>query len=354
MAALEKSRKSVRTLVIKLIALFLVTAGIAALIRQVSAPPPGWGEPRTALKWEEILETKPNTVFLGSSRVFNHFDPREIDPLLQQHGIRSYNLGLPASQFTWSKHQVHELLDRSEQLGLKYVLVEAATFDRISPNRMHDLRSRYWMTASDVTDAAFSTLRTMDAKTGARTLYCNGGAYLMKLYNIDFFSSQYHRTYKTEVFTSELLDWDPEGRGFYSPTPYRDGNLSKSYQALRDTPDLLSPARDAAQADAEAVSPEFPEVLAQCRELIESANAKNVRLIFMLVPRSKVVSGSRYLHNNLPEANRIDFDRADLFPDLYTVQYSFDAGHMNRAGVTIFSRHAAEIFGEYLRRHALP
>ena len=58
-----------------------------------------------------------------------------------------------------------------------------------------------------------------------------------------------------------------------------------------------------------------------------------------------------YLFENLAQANRLNLDLPDRFPELYTVEYSYDAGHMNRAGVTKFSAHFAQVFREFRRAH---
>ena len=341
-----------RTLTLKLLALFLVITGLSIFTRVVVInPPPGWGEPRTALKWEQLLDLKPNLVFIGSSRVNNHFDPESIDPLLESEEIRSYNLGLPASGLSWSSYQVQELLSRNDEIGIHFILVEIAPFDTVAQNRMNNPGSRYWMSLWDVRDAVVSNYHTQGIKSSAATLGRNGSAYLRKVYNVELLSSQFHRKYKTPTFLSQLRDWDPNGRGFFSPEPLQDGKLIKSYEALRDDPSLLDEVVSAAQASSEQDGElAYPAVLDRCINLIHQAESANIRLIWMLPPRSKVNTGIYSVYNRLPEENRIDLDRADLHPELYTLRYSFDVGHMNREGVKLFSRFFADSFLQTLAR----
>jgi hypothetical protein len=216
---------------------------------------------------------------------------------------------------------------------------------------MNNLGSRYWMSLGDVRDAVVSNYHSQGIKSGAATLGRNGSAYLHKVYNIELLSSQFHRKYKTPTFRSQLRDWDPNGRGFFSPEPFLDGKLIKSYEALHDDPSLLNEVVSAAQQSSEQNGDlVYPRVLNRCMELINQAEAANVRLIWMLPPRSKVNTGIYSVYSRLPEKNRIDLDRADLHPELYTLRYSFDVGHLNREGAELFSRYFAASFLRLIKK----
>ncbi len=56
------------------------------------------------------------------------------------------------------------------------------------------------------------------------------------------------------------------------------------------------------------------------------------------------------MFNHLPEANRLELDLYELYPELYSLDYSFDKGHLNQAGAEIFSRKFAEIARVFLER----
>lgn len=338
-----------RKLVVKGFILVALVLAISAFIRLwIIDLPPGWGEPRTARKWEQILESKPNTFFVGSSRVYNHFDPAEIDPVLSELGVRSYNLGLPASQLGWARYQIRELLARNDQLQIKAIFVELSSFERLSERQMPHLRFRYWMDHVDLADAVVGNYQAHGVKTAVSALLHNGSAYTAKLLNVDLLGSQFDRRMNSAEFQAGLREWNVAGCGFYSPESVVDGRTVKSYQELRDDPSLLEEVVVAAQRQSDLDPLSYPRLLERCLALIAQAEKKGVRLVFMRTPRSKVLTDYADLYNALPEGNRMDLDLYELYPELYTIRYSFDKGHLNKEGTVIFSRKFAELARDYL------
>lgn len=310
----------------------------------------GWGEPRTLLKWEQVSELRPNTVFVGSSRVFNHFDPTEVDPLLADLEIESYNMGLPASQLSWTESQIIALLQRSQELGLRFVLCEVARFDTLSDNNKYAMRSRYWMSAEDVIRPTLAQLERRAVRGALLPAANNGTAYLMKLLNLEYVHTNYHRVYRTDVFRAQLDDWDPNRRGFFSPPLTKHGKVSRSRQQLLEHPDTLDAVVRAARRAPPTQAEPFLE-LETYNSLIATAESSGVRVIFMLTPRGKTARDALAIYAQLPDKHRLDLDLPDRFPELYSLENSYDKGHMNRAGVTLFSQRFAELFREYLARH---
>ncbi|MBV6639360.1 MAG: hypothetical protein KI791_01525 [Cyclobacteriaceae bacterium] len=79
-------------------------------------------------------------------------------------------------------------------------------------------------------------------------------------------------------------------------------------------------------------------------DYIEKAKAKGVHVVVVMAPRITQYVMSTY--NDLPPQHKIRVSDPIKYPELYLVENSADAGHLNAAGARIFTREVARAFNQ--------
>jgi len=85
-------------------------------------------------------------------------------------------------------------------------------------------------------------------------------------------------------------------------------------------------------------------------DLQRLAEDKGYHLVFILYPK---LPPSKYLElipifELIDTRSKIDLGNPQLYPELYQIDYSFDAGHMNEAGSIIFTIKLANGFNRVI------
>ena len=86
-------------------------------------------------------------------------------------------------------------------------------------------------------------------------------------------------------------------------------------------------------------------------DLIILSEEQDIQVIFILPPRL----GTRYqdmlpAFTQLPETNKMELADPQEFPSLYTLKNSYDVGHLNERGATIYTKNLARLFKRLLNQ----
>jgi len=305
-----------------------------------------WGNPWVASKMRHLerLEQKPNVLFFGSSRIYRQVIPSIFDQMAKDKGIPnvvSYNLGAPATFCPQHYFLFEEFIESEFCFNGSTVFIELMEVDRIGASLIHQERSNYWLNTHNLSFVLHSVWSnpTLSHKEKLTTYY---------EYTISYFERQFHIGH----FGQALLDEEYYSESYIGKN--KDGyysleeNQKKSNrkEVIKDltvrkanlTNVSLQERVNLSIANHNNENKVFDKVhYAEIMRLISKATDKNIDLRFVLLPRNSSLLLIN-LMNNLPSKNSIDLSDPYLYPEFYTMENSFDIGHLNDLGAEKLTR----------------
>lgn len=303
-----------------------------------------------------------NTLFFGSSRVYNHVIPDLFDTTANQSAgtgtatnastdantaeINSYNFGIPAMRAIDSAVLIEEILAAPPK-NLKWVFFESILdkgYEPVPNARTH--RAMYWHTWENTALAAryiFTSDESLPKKAA--------------LFSSHLLPFLYNQMNVGRLFNQVL----PSDFSEEEQTVAADFTANEGFYALRDD---AEPTRQALLADPEGYredvatlktvqanfKTEDPTLSANKRMLLEriikTVRAAGAEPIFIESP-------GLHLENDFQAAERLgiidnllSYKDPDQFPELYRIDYRHDADHLNKAGSEAFTTRLAQDFSK--------
>lgn len=332
---------------------FLAIFLIARLVVLFFAPkfiPYHWGNPWVSTKMQllESSKMKPNVYFFGSSRIYRQINPKCFDSLANQthnQPIRSFNMGAPATFVPQTYYLYSHFLGSNLAENAKVVFMELTPIDPIGEELMHQERTNYWLNTNQMgfVYSSMSKDKSLSLSQKAARLY---------RYTISYFESVLGiGHYGEEITNSGYYDVSFLGKnkdGFY---PLEDEVTAKGTTELTARRDKFKPAelKDRAYKSAlyyDKISEKYDKIhLKKINQLIADSKIKGIQLIFLVSPRSTNQAIINLAHQ-IPSKNCIDLSNSKKYPEFYSMQNSFDIGHLNTEGSNIYT---SKIFTEYLK-----
>ncbi|WP_234571543.1 putative rhamnosyl transferase [Rhodohalobacter sp. 614A] len=343
-----------KKIVIFVFIFFLLSQAIGLLA------PYHWGNPWFSSKIRTLDERNksdlPDAYFFGSSRVYRQIDPSVFDSVysnLSNQKISSFNLGAQATFAPQVYHLYEHFLDSelSANAKEKYAFVELTHVQNLGNEVMHQERTTYWINFNELRfiSSYVANHPGMSYQESIKYYIKYGISFIENMFNLGHFGQSY---LSPGYYKAEYLG--PSSNG-YVPLDYElntttDSTLIHHYterrEALADSSSLLDVRAQTTQNHFKSISDELNEVhLKRILKLIEDSKEKNIQLIFLLSPRNTRQSLVN-LYHAIPESHKIQLADPENFPELYELQYSFDAGHLNSDGAKIYSTLLAQKFYE--------
>jgi len=292
-----------------------------------------------------------NTLFFGSSRVFNQVIPDVFDRTAQAGGldINSYNFGIPAMRALDSTALIETVL-RNPPKNLKWVFFESVLdrgYEPIHNARTH--RAMYWHTWEN-TDMAVRYILDSEASLPEKAVLIFSHL-IPALYNQMNVGRLFNQLLPSEFSAREQMvaSYFTEHGGFF---PLNEEDSLKRQAFLKDQAGY---AQKVNQLEA------FQVGVVQR----ESELAKNKRRLISRVSRAIRATGaepifidppSLELDDDLQAARRLNVIETLLsykdparFPELYQAKNRYDADHLNEATSEVFTRILAEDFSEAIK-----
>jgi hypothetical protein len=316
-----------------------------------------WGNPwyGTKVMYLETLseDELPNTYFLGSSRVYRQINPAIFDSTYEAvtgEEIRSFNLGAigtfaPQTYYLYDKFLESDLAEHTD-----YFFLELTNIDGIGNEILFQERNTYW---HDFEEFRFSYNAVLDnpniGKQERREILTSYLKSLLgQLFNVGH--------YRNQVSGSNYYD------EFYLG-PNKDGYLSLDFDVANNTDTTFTGALENRMIDLQQDSTVLgkrardnnanlvfknegflndihPE---RIEYLLESSKAKGIHLVFFIIP-NRTTQTQIELFNTLPVEHRLELVDPDNFAEFYNLEYSFDEGHLNHNGATLFTQRLVEEF----------
>ncbi len=330
---------------------FLVISVIALLV--TSLVPYHWGNPWYSTKMrylESIPNDKYNTYFFGSSTFYRHINPAIVDELVNQESsqkIASFNMGALATFCPQTYYLFEHFLESSLANNTKYCIMELRDIESIGDALMHQERTSYWMNSADLQLVANSFYHRsgMHPRKKFSAISKYSISYVENIFHIGHFGNILT---KPDHYADKLLG--PKKNGFfpleldYATTDDFEfiEHLEERMLLIQEHPEVLERRRrkdSTAHAD---MAQQYDQVhLERINQLIQQAEVRGIELIFLISPRcaSKEIVK---LATQLDQNHLIDLSRPEEFPELYLLDNSFDRGHLNDKGATLYSEYLAE------------
>jgi hypothetical protein len=338
----------------KILLFLLVYIGVAQIIDILA--PYYYGNPWYAAKMQFLEDESStglhNTYFFGSSRVYHNINPLVFEELCNRNGhqIRSFNLGAPITFSPQSYYLYQNFLNSKQSEGTQLVFIELTGLETFE-ERLHTEMSSYYITFANFMFA----IRSINAN-----FHLPISIKLQLSYR--YFISLVEKLFQIGHFGQHLLETDLWETRYVGPN--LDGHLSLDDDLNQKHNDFLAKRQNELKIDstplperAQSIQSMFDSPtnyvdqihLKKINDLIEDSKQKNVHLIFVLMPRvgtKNIID----LFNAIPDDHKIQLSKPSDYPELYTVENSFDIGHMNKKGSLVHSKIFAQQYLDLVKR----
>ena len=292
-----------------------------------------------------------NTVFFGSSRIYRHVNTEVLDSLMSAQNINSFNFATVATYNPESYFLYENFIDTQADKNIDYAFLELQALNEIDGDNLTTTKGNYWNTI-DYLNFTINYVSNSDKSQGEKldlmTRYVK--SHLYSYFDVKIFKHYWMDTKNTVRRMGE--------DGFYS----LDDDLQKT-----PNNDVLQQRKDSFLADTKTLEERRNSVLdiyenanniavndyhlSYLSALIDKSKEKGINLIYILPPRLTVEQYEELvpISNLLPKANVINLSHPETYNELYTVENSYDVGHLNASGARVLTTYLAEEFKNILQ-----
>lgn len=306
-----------------------------------------WGNSCYLSKIKYLKESnlKPNVVFFGSSRIYRQVNPNLYDSIYFAHNktkIESFNFGTPGNFPPQTYYLLNNFIESEIAQNCKLIFLELSNFINIDKVSLTQERVYYWTNLNFLILIIKSTIKrkdlSVDGKIEIIKNYIN--VFLKKVLGIGLF----YDALKKENLYDELF-LGPDKNGYVSLDYEFLKTSSEDLANRKKSLDILDLERRLKYASSR--KEELNEIVDRVHlqylyKMIENASKHGIKLIFILPPRnsSQILSN---LANALPKNSVVDLSKNK---DFYTLENSFDNGHLNSKGANLFTYKLFELYSQ--------
>ena len=302
----------------------------------------GDGEFELKLKYF-AKEKKHDVVFLGSSRTFRHISPAIFDSIAYTQGLnfKSFNAGSRATFYPEAFYLLDKILETKKP---KIVFFELQPVNDIGRVNLFSLKSYYYLDGNYIdfinSYLLSSSLSYWD-KLNFKSKYYLAWSY--KLLFGHFAQWMNYNSAKKEILGKNNDGFLPLLNGKKKLVEdtmkvYKRGIISTTYFASANKPALKNP------------NDFYVDYLL---DLHDELAKKGIELYFVIPPRlMDYDSQLALLKHEKVGSCVIEMANMKEFPEFYQIKYTFDLGHLNKAGAIIYSEKFARKFLKvYLKKN---
>ena len=280
-------------------------------------------------------------IYIGSSRVFHEFIPKEFDAALaaKGHEIKSFNFGQDGMWPPESFYMLRHIL-KNKPPKLKWVLIDLMTIrGEVDGNATtkravywHDLRHT-WMVCRHVMDVDMEGQRSFSEKAEACwrhvTLFAQQATALGRGNEMLETKLKLRLDRRVEKVPNEGFEAGGQG-----PLKGRmRANFDRAVARLKTNP---------------APRPIQPVLREALVDVVAEVRAAGVEPIFVVA--SSIYGAERYRDWPPERVTVLRFDDPKTYPDLYDPANRYDPHHLDQVGAERFTRHLADQFADVLER----
>ncbi|MFK7801714.1 MAG: hypothetical protein AB8G95_08800 [Anaerolineae bacterium] len=307
---------------------------------------PLYGNKPFATKHAYFLENQDqyNTLVMGSSRMYRHLDSVLLDEHLAACDTSTFNLAAPATYNPEVYHLYENVLEDIDTGQFDFVFMELQPLVDIEPKNIKTDQSYYWMNLNDLAYASsYGLAANYPPKKKAGIIVDYSLSYIYRV----IFNSRVLFSSEQDIGDERFIG----SEGYFSLNQQMEqitGNdsLQKRFDSFHADPfelyDRLNyTTEQVALSDHSAHLNQTH--LARLNDLIEVSADKGIHLVFILPPRLHQQYEELFaLQEILPSEHLIAVVDPAKYPEMYALEYSFDAGHLTDEGASIFTDYAAD------------
>ena len=287
-----------------------------------------------------------NTLFLGSSRVYRHFNTNVIDSLSFGE-INSYNLGAP-NTFNPEIYTFYDnLLKKSfYNLNIKYIFIEMASIRAHGANLPLTFKEIYWINSTELLWIIKKSIEDIKIKFSFKKFrkykkfFYHSIGYLQNCYNWGVMNQNINNE---KILNDINLQIGNKG---YVPLDHafkhtNNENDKKNWYMRKQ--DLINNPKQLEKRLQNYLNLELKDKvnsidLQRINKMIEESKILDIKLFFFLSPNNPKVEDLYTLFMNIPASNRIEIEQESQIKNLFQIENSFDKGHLNKTGSRYFSK----------------
>ena len=279
-------------------------------------------------------------IFFGSSRTYRHIIPRVIDSILN---VSSFNLAGGGTSNPEAWYIVDHLIqDISTEKKPKYLIIELQGIQAIASKNEASARSKYFL---DFEPMVYATKHFLE-----RGDYGNAKTYFTSFLNKNLFlgivKEQAKTAWEMNRYYRKTCDDISQSAGYRSlESNVTKGHLKRRSDLLANPDSLvLRKIKILNEYETPDYTPSSYEV-ALIEDIILSCKSNEIMPIFIKPPRAYQLLE---LHKNLDKADKIDMGNPATYSEFYSIENSYDLGHMNNKGSELYSIELAKKLAELI------
>lgn len=310
-----------------------------------------WGCPlfKAKLLNMEAMGGDFNTVFIGSSHTWRHFNPILFDSILIQNGIssRSYNLGIHGMGNPENYYICEQFIKKNSE-GIENLFL---TLDPIKTTVDFLFHPRYtYCLTGKLLPYFYQTVFYEDYPLKTKII-----RWMVPTLNYGYklFTAQKWRYTFIEKVKDSQIDLVPKfQRGYYSldQAAKDDEEVLKRKSTLKDTTFLVKKREIAKVAFSNVISNKSKlnkGHLKKINYLIDLAQNEGIKLRFIIHPLNNDYSEWKAIQTTLPEGRIIELANPNKYPELYNYSNLFDYDHYNSQGSNYLTEYLAGFIIDY-------
>jgi hypothetical protein len=298
---------------------------------------PYYGNPDYKEKHDYLTthETEFNAIILGSSRLYRQINPQILDSLLNEFSFKAFNLAAPAT-YNPETYYLYEKFLQESHSNIKYAIVELQQINEIPKNNLLTTRNYYWHNLEFLNFSISYILGSKYPELNKRSLISSYAvSFLVNIVN------PFKYKIPLEENSRSCLGKKKDG---YLPLDDQSSQASRHLSFKNDTSVLFG------RISISKISFEHTHHEASLNkvhlkkliDLLERSKAKGITLYFIIPPKLPAYDELLALKEALPSENVIEIADYNKYNNLYQAKYSFDVGHLNKAGASLFSEYLAQ------------
>jgi len=276
--------------------------------------------------------------------------PKLFDELTNKPLNTSFNLATDGTYLPQTLYIVEHLL--AQDATIDYVFFEFNNINHMPDHLFKTTRSKYYYQLEHLLmSCTYLFYAHYTTGTGLRVTHKLG---LACKYLITYFESLFKIGMRKDILKIlqykkiERTSTQNIGSNGYRPLNDHSSQDKEYLKHLDENLERIKKAYENAylKLDATPYNIAFNTVL---REQIKRANARDVKIIYVLTPIEygfETVSNMLASFYALPEENRIDLSNPTQYPELYLLKNRWDDGHFNHEGAKIYTQKLSEVFNE--------
>lgn len=325
----------------KIAAFFLLIIVLLQVFNQTL--PSYWGNEVIYKKMAQLgAETKVvNTVFIGTSRIHSHVNPKLYDSLVKKS--YSFNIASPGAAGLETTRIVDQIINSSEEHNIRTIYSEIPSFNTPPKQNSQSVRAKYFY---DFRSFRYN-IQFIFNKPISLWEKCQMVPHALKVYLENLLNLGLLRSAITTGYDYHF------GKKNIERTPRRGFNeLKKTIKKFGPVKSRLHQAQNFYTADKEGEqNTEYPFLTKTLLENIAKAETKGIRLIYVLLPKVpiKKYQENYYTLINLPAKNALNLSHPKEYPAFYKQENSADKAHLNFKGAKLLTQLLAEHTNEFSR-----